>query len=80
MLYYHDGFWKAYRDDSYEGKPFPNEIEWSWPKAFVYAVREFTSSVIEDRAPRVTGEEGRRAIQLIEAAYESDRSKRVVSV
>ena len=80
LLYYHDGFWKVYRDLSYEGYPFPNEIEWNWPKAFVYAVREFTSSISEDRSPKVTGENGRRVIQVVEAAYESARTKRVVSV
>jgi predicted dehydrogenase len=80
LLYYHDGYWKVYRDISYEGYLFPNEIEWDWPKAFVYAVREFTSSISEERRPRVTGEDGRRVIQVVEAAYESARTKRVVSV
>jgi predicted dehydrogenase len=80
LLHYRDGFWKVYRDNSYEGYPFPNEIEWNWPKAFVYAAREFSASILEDRTPRVTGEQGRRVIQIVQAAYESNRTKRVVSV
>ena len=80
LLYHHEGYWKVYRENSYEGWPFPNEIQWSWPKAFIYAVREFTSSILNERAPTVTGEDGRRIIQIVEAAYESARTKSVVSV
>ena len=69
-----------YREQTYESWPFPNEIEWSYPKAFVYAEREFLSSITEDREPRVTGADGRRLIQIVEACYESAKMGRTIKV
>ena len=83
IWYFNDGIWKAYKEKTFgDEMPFeiPNEVEWAWPKCFVYAVKEFVSSVIEDRKPSVTGEDGRRAIQIVRAAYESAKTGRVQEV
>ena len=83
IWYFSDGIWKAYREKTFGDEwPFelPNEVEWTWPKCFVYAVNEFVKSVSEDRKPEVTGEDGRRAIQLVEACYESARTAKAQDV
>jgi predicted dehydrogenase len=80
LMHYHDGMWTMYRDRTYESWPFPNEIEWNWPKAFVYAIGEFLSSIAENREPKVTGADGRRLIQIVEACYESANTGRRIKV
>ena len=80
LMHYHDGLWTMYREQTYESWPFPNEIEWSYPKAFVYAEKEFLSSIAENREPKVTGVDGRRLIQIVEACYESAKTGRTVKV
>ncbi len=80
IWHFKGGIWQAYREKTFGDEfPFelPNEIEWAWPKCFGYAVKEFLSSIEEDRKPEVTGEDGRRAIQIVQAAYESARTGRV---
>jgi len=83
IWYFNDGKWTAYREKTFGDEfPFevPNEVEWAWPKCFTYSVKEFVSSVIEDRKPEVTGEDGRRAIQIVRAFYESAKTGRVQEV
>lgn len=83
IWYFNDGIWRAYREKTF-GDEFPieipNEIEWAWPRCFAYAVKEFVSCVIDDRKPEVTGEDGRRAIQIVQACYESAKTGRVQEV
>ncbi len=43
-------------------------------------LREFIRCIVEDTAPPIPGEEGRRAIEVIEAAYRSARGRREVKV
>jgi predicted dehydrogenase len=37
-------------------------------------IQDFLRAVIEDRAPMVSGEDGRRAVELITAIYRSQES------
>jgi len=81
IWHFKDGMWTAYREKTFGDEvPFeiPNEVEWAWPKCFTYAVAEFVSSVLEDRQPLTTGRDGRRAIQLVHACYESAKTGRAV--
>ena len=43
-------------------------------------VRDFAEAVLEDREPMVTGLDGLKALQVVEAIYESAREKRWTSV
>lgn len=83
IWHFKDGVWNAYREKTF-GDEFPmelpNEVEWKWPKCFVYAVGEFISSIIEERQPSVTGLDGRRAIEIVRTCYESAQSGHTVSV
>ncbi len=43
-------------------------------------VDEFAAAIREERAPRVTGEDGHRAVEIVAAAYESAQSGQVVRI
>lgn len=47
---------------------------------FAGQLREFCEAVGEGRAPAVTGEDGRRVVQLFQAIYESQRTGAVVNL
>ena len=55
------------------------EIEPSEDPRALY-VREFASSVLEDKEPPVTGEDGLRALEVVSAAYEAAESGRPVAI
>ena len=83
LLHFRDGTWTAYRERTFSDPrfpEFPNEIEWNWSKVFVYSTREFVSSIRENRKPRVTGEDGRRIIEIVEACYKSARTGQSVNI
>jgi predicted dehydrogenase len=40
--------------------------------------QEFINSILENRAPAVTGEDGRAAVQVAEAAYRSAAEGRTI--
>ncbi len=82
IWHFKDGMWSAYREKTF-GDEFPieipNEVEWTWPKCFTYAVGEFISSILDGRQPATTGRDGRRAIELVQACYESAKTGRTVA-
>jgi predicted dehydrogenase len=41
---------------------------------------EFTAAIREDRVPLIDGKEGRRSVELIEAIYQSAKSRRTVEL
>lgn len=49
-----------------------------WAATFEDQARDFVDAVLDGRRPNAAGEDGRDTIRLIEAAYESARSGRVV--
>jgi predicted dehydrogenase len=59
---------------------YPNEIEWNWLNCFVYEIREWVTSVLEQRLPKISAEEGRSSIQVLQACYESARTQKAVSI
>ena len=43
-------------------------------------IRDMAEAVLNDRAPSITGEDGRRAVQFILAVYESSRTGKAVAI
>ena len=39
-------------------------------------IQDFLRAILEDRAPQVTGEDGRRVVALVQAIYQSNREGR----
>ncbi|MCD6564148.1 MAG: Gfo/Idh/MocA family oxidoreductase [Thermoproteales archaeon] len=57
---------------------------WSRPEAVpptnhIALIRDFATAIIEDREPKVPGEEGRRSIEVIRAIYYSSKNKSIVN-
>lgn len=49
-------------------------------KAFSSEDRDFIKSIVEDKTPPVTGEDGRKAVEIVVAAYKSSEIKNVVNL
>jgi len=67
----------------WEGKLMP----WTLPlkglssiESLVAHIDEFLKCISEDREPSVTGEEGRRVMEIIQAIYTSSRNGKVVEL
>ncbi len=83
LHYKDDGIWNVYREKTYYGPKapeWPNEIEWKWTNCFVYEISEWISSLLENRLPKITGEDGRSSIQVLQACYESARAGKAVAI
>lgn len=59
------------------GLHFVGKVE-SEPSTYMNYYQDIYEAIIEERAPYVTAEQGARTIQIIEAAYESHRMKKVI--
>jgi len=68
--------WQDY-DFDYRSKPpkFEHNLQ-----GFINEINEFITSIQEKRAPQVTGEEGKKNLQVILAMYESYKKKKIVNV
>ncbi|MEM2056754.1 MAG: Gfo/Idh/MocA family oxidoreductase [Thermoproteota archaeon] len=56
---------------------------WARPEAapplnHAASIRDFAQAVLEDREPKISGEEGRKSIEIINAIYQSSRSSEMV--
>jgi predicted dehydrogenase len=73
----------AIRIDTWQALEFSNARH-TWVQRrerddmFQKEIGEFVSAIAEDRAPCVTGEDGRRSLACVQAAYESARTGRPV--
>lgn len=55
------------------GTTLATSSEWRWGDAHAAQFADFIAAIREDRPPLVTGTDGRRAVALIHAIYESSR-------
>ena len=75
----------AIRIDTWESLEFSNAHH-TWVQRrerddmFQKEISEFVQAILEDRKPCVTGEDGRRSLACVMAAYESARTGRPVSI
>jgi predicted dehydrogenase len=85
LLLYKNGSWTLY---CRKGHPATvgdidlgtNEIEADFPKTYEHAVHHFIECVANDTDPLVSGEDGRRAIEIVLACYESSANEKPVLV
>jgi UDP-N-acetyl-2-amino-2-deoxyglucuronate dehydrogenase len=84
LLHYRDnGIWNMYREKTYhdlDPMDYPNEIEWNWLNCFVYEIREWVSSILEKRQPKISAEDGKNSVKVLQSCYESARTQKAVSV
>ena len=81
-----EGFWtgfvsgsplQVYRDGKWTER---SDLENDWSKTIQYGIHHFLDSVINDSEPPVTGEQGRRIVEIILACYESVRREKTIDL
>ena len=85
LMFYKNGTWTYYVK---KGHPATvgdmdlgnNEIEADLGKTYMHAVQHFLDCVANDRTPSVTGEDGRRAVEIVLAAYESSEQQKPITL
>ncbi|WXG44329.1 MAG: Gfo/Idh/MocA family oxidoreductase [Promethearchaeati archaeon SRVP18_Atabeyarchaeia-1] len=93
LMLYKDGAWKSYMTprvfgetaEGMDGIPeevkfTSNELDNKFVNTFYYVIKHFIDCIIEDKAPFVPGEEGRRLVEIMLAAYKSAETGKVVNV
>jgi UDP-N-acetylglucosamine 3-dehydrogenase len=70
---------KPYHDFLISDADRREEQDW-WRVDIQSAVNEFVASVLEDRAPAITGEDGRAALEVLIAGYRSAGEGKVVTL
>ncbi|MDA4111917.1 MAG: Gfo/Idh/MocA family oxidoreductase [Thaumarchaeota archaeon] len=85
LMFYKNGKWTHYVKRGHPAtvgdSPLGNlEIEADFPKTYANLTRHFVDCVYEDKKPDVTGEDGKRAIEMVQACYESAKLERPVSI
>jgi predicted dehydrogenase len=56
------------------------ELDTNFLNTFYYMVKHFIDCILQDRTPFVSGEEGKRIVQIILACYESAVAGRAISI
>jgi UDP-N-acetylglucosamine 3-dehydrogenase len=94
LLHYRNGMWRSWCNtrmpeeakDQFESKP-PEELKLTtyeldddFNNTFYYVTRHFVDSIINNKTPFVSGEEGKRLVQIIQACYESAEKGKVIDV
>jgi predicted dehydrogenase len=81
-----EGFWtgfvsgpslQIYREGKWNER---SDLESDWSKTIQYGIHHFLDSVIHDSKPSVSGEEGRRIVEIILACYESVNREKVINL
>jgi len=85
LMFYKNGRWTHYVKAGHPATsgdwPLGNlEIEADFPKTYAHVTSHFVDSIFEDKTPMVTGEDGKRAIQMVQACYDSAKLEKPVSV
>ena len=85
LMFYKNGRWTHYVRAGHPATagdwPLGNlEIEASFPKTYAHVTENFVESIYEDKQPMVTGEDGKRAIEIVQACYDSAKLEKSISV
>nr|MDO8109116.1 Gfo/Idh/MocA family oxidoreductase [Candidatus Sigynarchaeota archaeon] len=93
LMHYRDGAWKSYMTprifgetaEGMEGVPeetkfTTNEIDNNFVNTFYYVIKHFIDCVQQDKEPFVSGEEGRRIVEIMLAAYKSAEAGKVLNI
>lgn len=85
LMFYKNGRWTHYVKLGHPATacdyPLGNlEIEANFPKTYAHVTSNFVDAIYEDKQPPVTGEDGKRAIEMVQACYDSAKVERPVSL
>jgi UDP-N-acetylglucosamine 3-dehydrogenase len=85
LMFFKNGRWTHYVRTGHPATvgdyPLGNlEIEANFLRTYANVTRHFVDCIAEDKTPAVTGEDGKRAIEMVTACYESAKLERPVSL
>jgi predicted dehydrogenase len=93
LMFYKDGMWKNYCNERILDETIEDlrmgceqvrfttcELDTNFLNTFYYMVKHFIGCVLKDKTPLVSGEEGRRIVEIILACYESATTGKVIDV
>lgn len=70
---------ETWTDYDFEHKSKPAKFEHNL-QGFINEINEFIASIVEKRTPEVSGEEGKKNLQVILSMYESFNTKRIIDI
>jgi UDP-N-acetylglucosamine 3-dehydrogenase len=85
LMFYKNGRWTHYIRAGHPATsgdwPLGNlELEADFPRTYAHVTSNFVDSIYEDKQPLVTGEDGRRTIEMVQACYDSAKLEKPVSL
>jgi predicted dehydrogenase len=93
LMHYRDGMWRNYCNERILDETIEDlkmgaeqvkfttfELDTNFLNTFYYLVKQFIDSVLLDKTPFVSGEEGRRIVEIILACYESAATSKAMDV
>jgi len=85
LLFYKNGRWTNYVKAGHPATsgnwPLGNlEIEADFPMTYAHVTSHFVDSIFDDKPPMVTGEDGKRTMEMVQACYDSSRFEKPVTI
>jgi UDP-N-acetylglucosamine 3-dehydrogenase len=85
LMFYKNGRWmyyvKAGHPATVGDRPLGNlEIEADFLKTYAHVTSHFVDSIFEDKQPIVTGEDGKRTMEIVQACYDSAKLEKPISI
>ena len=85
LMFYKNGRWTYYVKAGHPGtsgdRPLGNlEIEADFPRTYAHVTSHFVDSIFEDKQPMVTGEDGKRIMEIVQACYDSSKLEKAISI
>jgi predicted dehydrogenase len=85
LMFYKNGRWTHYVKAGHPATsgnwPLGNlEIEADFAKTYAHVTSNFVDAIFEDKLPMVTGEDGRRTMEMVQACYDSSKLEKPISI
>lgn len=65
----------AHKDETTKWQDLPSPANWTWPETDQHPIRSLIHAIEADTAPVCSGADGRWAVAMVAAVYESQRTK-----
>lgn len=85
LMFYKNGRWTHYVKRGHPATvgdyPLDNlEIEADFPRTYAHVTSHFVDAIFEDKQPVVTGEDGKRTMEMVQACYDSAKLEKPVPI
>ncbi|HYB03352.1 MAG TPA: Gfo/Idh/MocA family oxidoreductase [Nitrososphaerales archaeon] len=85
LMFYKNGRWTHYVKAGHPATsgnwPLGNlEIEADFARTYAHVTSNFVDAIFEDKLPMVTGEDGKRTMEMVQACYNSSKLEKPISI